>query len=89
MLIAHAFKAMIWLTQPNALKVIFYLLKKKLMIILQKIKIYNPGPIPITGCDILNCEQICTRYNDTSNAYCKCKNGYVLNADSRTCSGKL
>ena len=47
------------------------------------------GQIPITGCDVLICDQICTKDTPTSNAYCKCKNGYVLNTDNRTCSGKL
>ena len=37
--------------------------------------------------DTDGCDQICT--NDVGSFNCSCMNGYVLNADGRTCDGEL
>jgi hypothetical protein len=48
----------------------------------------------ILGCDLSRCEQFCTSksvqwLNSTLNlGICVCSRGYILNNDSRTCSGK-
>ena len=39
------------------------------------------------SCTPLNCQQICTKDN-SNNPVCKCKNGFTLNSDQQTCSGK-
>lgn len=33
-----------------------------------------------------DCEHICV--NSNASYYCKCRNGYILNADKKTCSLK-
>ena len=41
--------------------------------------------VTLSGCSTFNCSQICTL---DSNSYpiCKCKNGYSLSSDNKTCS---
>ena len=41
--------------------------------------------VSIPGCLNFNCSQICT-LDSNSNPLCKCKTGYSLNSDGKTCT---
>ncbi len=46
--------------------------------------------ITIPGCDTKGCSTYCTLdFTQNNNTVCRCERGYYLDADQKTCKGKI